>query len=206
MSQLMIFKYNGAEIRTVIRNGEPWFYINDVCDFLNMGYCISEKRLVNKYDILAMADCYLADGYSKEKYRKAKLLLRFAKASLVEEDETTFWCLYEAMLMNLIWIKNVSTSEYALQDLFKKKVKDLFSPQAEIIKVATKKRNYPDVFVKLKDEIIPVEVKLDLFDSKALKQLQRYMAIYKTTRGIAVAKTLDVSLPNNIRFIPLEIE
>lgn len=36
MNQLQIFNYQTKEVRTVIKNGEPWFVAKDVCEILNL--------------------------------------------------------------------------------------------------------------------------------------------------------------------------
>lgn len=37
MTQMQSFHYNGAEVRTVERGGEPWFVLKDVCGVLSIG-------------------------------------------------------------------------------------------------------------------------------------------------------------------------
>jgi len=34
MNDLTVFNYNGAQLRTVVKDGEPWFVAKDVCDVL----------------------------------------------------------------------------------------------------------------------------------------------------------------------------
>lgn len=36
-SELQVFSYEGNEVRTVQRNGEPWWVLRDVCDILEIG-------------------------------------------------------------------------------------------------------------------------------------------------------------------------
>lgn len=36
MNELKVFTYSGNEVRTVQRNGEPWFVLKDVCDILSL--------------------------------------------------------------------------------------------------------------------------------------------------------------------------
>ena len=31
MNELQVFSYNSSEVRTVMRDGEPWFVLKDVC-------------------------------------------------------------------------------------------------------------------------------------------------------------------------------
>lgn len=42
MSRLQIFNFNGAEVRTVEKDGQPWFVLKDVCDVLEL----SNPRMV----------------------------------------------------------------------------------------------------------------------------------------------------------------
>lgn len=37
MNELQVFTYSGNEVRTVQRNGEPWFVLKDVCAILGIG-------------------------------------------------------------------------------------------------------------------------------------------------------------------------
>ncbi len=37
MNELQVFTYGGNEVRTVQRNGEPWFVLKDVCAILGIG-------------------------------------------------------------------------------------------------------------------------------------------------------------------------
>ncbi len=36
MNELQIFKYQDKQIRTVERNGEPWWVLKDVCEVLEI--------------------------------------------------------------------------------------------------------------------------------------------------------------------------
>ena len=37
MNELMVFSYEGKEVRTIQRDGEPWWVLKDVCDVLEIG-------------------------------------------------------------------------------------------------------------------------------------------------------------------------
>ena len=37
MNGLQIFTYNGNEVRTVQKDGEPWWVLKDVCEVLGIG-------------------------------------------------------------------------------------------------------------------------------------------------------------------------
>lgn len=63
--------------------------------------------------------------------------------------------------------------------------------------------NIPDYVVNLNE---PVEVKDTTFDSKALRQLQRYIRVMGAERGYAIAHECTVTLPEHIEFIGLDME
>lgn len=106
------------------------------------------------------------------------------------------------VLQNIIaWDR--SRYELYYQGLFKKNVDKCIS-NARIITKKVIDKNYPDAWVAIGEEELPVEMKRDKFNEKALRQLQRYMKVYQTNRGIAVAPKLSVSLPDNIIFVPFD--
>lgn len=47
MNTLQVFSYNGAQIRTVEQNGEPWWVLKDVCDILGIA---NSRDVVNRLD------------------------------------------------------------------------------------------------------------------------------------------------------------
>lgn len=77
----------------------------------------------------------------------------------------------------------------------------VYLPGAVAVKANFNVKNKPDGFVRMADEVVPVEIKRDAFDAKALKQLQRYMRVYKSQKGVAVAPALDCDLPENVVFV-----
>lgn len=52
---------------------------------------------------------------------------------------------------------------------------------------------------------MPVEVKAEHFNGRALSQLMGYMRLYDTKGGIAVAPRLTAELPPEVLFIPVAI-
>lgn len=97
-------------------------------------------------------------------------------------------------------LKELMHDEFYYQDLFKKKAEEL--GYGKIVDHKDNQKHKPDAWISRNDELIPVECKLYNFDAKALKQLTRYMTFYHASHGIAVARELTVSLPENIEFIP----
>ena|ERR1700752_1603661 len=59
----------------------------------------------------------------------------------------------------------------------------------------------PDGFIKIGEDVLPVEMKLDEFKRSSLHQLLRYVSAYNSVGGIAVGTSLKVHLPDNIRFV-----
>ncbi|MNW46572.1 hypothetical protein D3C74_238740 [compost metagenome] len=44
MSELQVFKFNTLEVRTVFKDGEPWFVLKDVCNVLEIDQVAGIKR------------------------------------------------------------------------------------------------------------------------------------------------------------------
>ena len=59
----------------------------------------------------------------------------------------------------------------------------------------------PDGFVEWNGKICPVEIKRSEFRASSLDQLRRYMKIYRSEIGIAVAPSLKCAIPENVIFI-----
>ena len=47
MNELTIFNYNSKEIRTIIKNGEPWWVLKDVCDVLGLS---NSRKVAERLD------------------------------------------------------------------------------------------------------------------------------------------------------------
>jgi len=45
MSKFQIFNFNGAEVRTVEKDGHPWFVLKDVCEVLDLAHRTVKQRL-----------------------------------------------------------------------------------------------------------------------------------------------------------------
>ncbi len=58
--------------------------------------------------------------------------------------------------------------------------------------------NVPDGWVEIGGDLIPVEVKRDVFNGRARNQLQRYMTAYRATRGIAVCPKFSCETDTSI--------
>ena len=100
-------------------------------------------------------------------------------------------------MYDFIWNRK---DEFYYQDLFKKHYKS-FLPLTELVERKNNPKHIPDAWLKENDEYIPVEVKLEKFGAKALKQLNRYMEFYDCKNGVAVGNELTVELPDNIQFV-----
>lgn len=92
--------------------------------------------------------------------------------------------------------------ETDIHDWFKAHYKEHLGNDYEIIKRKNNPKHIPDFWLLKEDAYTPVEIKLNSFDSRHLKQLQRYMDFYKCQNGIAVAASLNCELPANVMFIP----
>lgn len=157
-------------------------------------YLVIGNEKINKFELLA-----LASKISDEDEKTAWEVLKLASMLYHPEDDFAFNELYGTVAMDIA--RKSIERECDIYLRFDKKIKKLFGPNARVIKKKSDPRHIPDRWVSIEGNIMPVEIKLHKFDKRALSQLKRYMDFYNCAHGIAVAKSLDVKLPENIRFI-----
>src|SRR5690625_7230046 len=86
------------------------------------------------------------------------------------QDDHTFNSLYGSVAIE-ITVDN-KNDEFSIHRKFNEQVNDLLGSDAKIIKRINDIHHQPDSWVSIKGEHIPVEMKLNKFNQKALKQLQ----------------------------------
>lgn len=62
MNELQIFNYNGGEVRTVQKDGEPWFVLKDVCDVLEL---TTTARVAERLDGDEVSLAHLTDSLGR---------------------------------------------------------------------------------------------------------------------------------------------
>lgn len=93
--------------------------------------------------------------------------------------------------------------EYTIQYMFDDYA-NLVIPGAKVIQKKHDGKNIPDAWIKLNGEEIPVEVKFQYFNEKAMNQLNRYVKAYKCNRGVAVGRELTADLPEGYIFVSID--
>lgn len=146
----------------------------------------------NRYDLLALA----ADSDTKE---IARNILKLASHLFHWQEDDTFNTLYGSVSIEIA--NDFKNDEFSIHHRFNSRVKDLIGEQAKIVKRVNDIHHQPDSWVLHNGNYIPVEMKKEKFNQKALDQLQRYMDFYDSYFGIAVGSELTVGLPYNIKFI-----
>lgn len=106
--------------------------------------------------------------------------------------------------VNQLLLRSVEMSEQRVYKLFRENYRHILGKECEIVSRKNSLKHIPDFWVKIGSEHIPVECKVSEFNKKALKQLLRYMKVYKCKRGIAVASQITCDLPNSITPILIE--
>lgn len=157
-------------------------------------YYFNNKK-IDRFDLLACA----ARAKSKE---EAWECLHLASILFHPQDDETFNILYGEVAMGVT--RTFCENEFTIQRIFKENVEKILGSEYHLLK--EKKNNpkhIPDAWVTYKGQEIPVEVKYNKFDKKALKQLERYMKVYKSKMGIAIGNDLEVNIPANIRFVSI---
>ena len=66
MNGLQIFKYNSAEVRTVIKGGEPWWVLKDVCDVLGLTNVGEESKRLDDDELTSIK--MISGGQAREMY------------------------------------------------------------------------------------------------------------------------------------------
>lgn len=92
-------------------------------------------------------------------------------------------------------------TEFDKHKLFERNWRTVFDSSHELTSRKNNPAHIPDFWMRKDENFIPVEIKLNNFTTKSLKQLLRYMDFYDCERGIAVAEKLTCTLPENIKFI-----
>ena len=62
MNDLQIFTYQQNAVRTVERDGEPWFVLKDVCDVLNL---TTPARVAERLDKDEVSQTHLTDSLGR---------------------------------------------------------------------------------------------------------------------------------------------
>lgn len=103
MNLPQIFQYNGSQVRTVVKNGEPWFVAKDVCEVLEVGNpsqavarldedekgLISIDTLGGKQDLMCVSEPGLYDLVLTSKKPEAKPFKRWVKHEVLPSIRKT---------------------------------------------------------------------------------------------------------------------
>lgn len=157
-------------------------------------YYFNNKK-IDRFDLLASAANSETETQAWRRLKLASKMFHF------QEDET-FNILYREIALGVV--RAFYENEFTIQSMFKENVEKILGSEYHLLKEKKNNpRHIPDAWVTFEDQEIPVEVKYNTFDKKALKQLQRYMKVYKSKTGIAIGRTLGTYLPDNIRFVSI---
>ena len=62
-NEIEVFTYNSAKVRTVQKNGEPWFVLKDVCGVLSLG---TPTRVAERLDADEVSQTHIIDGLGRK--------------------------------------------------------------------------------------------------------------------------------------------
>jgi len=159
------------------------------------------KKAETPFDCLALA-LALADANDFEGAWKAMGLSQGAAIAL--EDDCTFNALYGAAAIKLAWLRDLrDLDSHELTGIHARLVENLpyLLPEAKIVSHPSSPACRPDFWFEVAGGVYPVEVRKASFGSAAVKQLRRYMAVYETAQGYAVAPKLTTDLDEGMVFI-----
>ena len=63
MHDLQIFKYNGKEVRTIQKDGEPWWVLKDVCEVLDISQAV---RVAERLDEDEVSQTHITDSLGRQ--------------------------------------------------------------------------------------------------------------------------------------------
>ena len=63
MSNIRIFNYNSVEVRTIQKDGEPWFVLRDVCNVLGLG---TPARVAERLDTDEVSQTHITDSMGRQ--------------------------------------------------------------------------------------------------------------------------------------------
>jgi len=169
-------------------------------------YIKIENEIIDKYEALSLA-ISLRGNNKNNNYRDAIIFMEFIRN--VFNYDYTFQNISNIAYRYLIKDSVENNNELSIQEYFNNNINKILGKEYSYIKQPKDfiiKEHLPDSWVKYKEDIFPVEIKKYNFDNKALKQLLRYISVYKSKKGIAVGEKLTITekLPSNITFISCE--
>ncbi|NMB41003.1 MAG: hypothetical protein GX996_03610 [Firmicutes bacterium] len=186
-NNLQVFKDSAfGEIRTGV-----------VMDEKGVRFLFAGDIKIDRFSMLALASKF---AYEDDEY--AWEILNLASKLFHHQNDFVFNELYRAVAMEITRVNLKGESD--LYPVFNRNANKVLGVNAKVIKRRNNPKHQPDSWIRINGEDIPVEIKLNKFDNRALSQLKRYMNFYECSKGIAVANELTVKLPQNIQFISLE--
>ena len=153
-----------------------------------------------KYDLLSIV-CKLID---ENKLEDAENLLKMTEGLYANKSGSTSFNRIAEALHDLILYEDIKKDEIYYQGVFKSHCKEILGEGYEIYNKKDLLSKRPDAWISYKDKIMPVEMKMGIFNHSALKQLQDYMNMYGCSYGIAIGSKTTVEIPDNITFIKME--
>lgn len=155
---------------------------------------------------------------------QAKLLSRAAKEAYINPsaaikiiaDEVPTYLLHPALLYlraavleqafrGLHTVNKSPWTEFDVHRYFWANL-DRYLPGALKVDKKGKTQHQPDGWVRVGEDVIPVEIKKEAFTASSLRQLRRYMQAYGASKGIAVAQRFTVENVPDITFVAYQAE
>lgn len=158
-------------------------------------YLILDGFKFNRYELLAFAE-----RVSEESIREARSVLRVASTLFHPEDDWAFNELYHSVSSSVAEKSFFRSSEFWLHHYFKENIKTIMGNDYETTEMKQSNKHRPDAWVRLGEQVLPVEIKKGKFGKRAMDQLVRYMTYYKTVGGVAVGTELTTKLPTGVVF------
>ena len=98
MNELQVFSYNSSEVRTVMRDGEPWFVLKDVCRVLEIS---DHKVVIRRLDKDEVCQIPLTDSMGRKQktwlINESGLYSVILRSDKPEAKKFTRWVTHEVL-------------------------------------------------------------------------------------------------------------
>jgi len=194
-TQVVPFMFESSPIRVIVVDNEPMFFATDIAVAFGKEDDFFSKELFTCMEALF---CYNLLGGDIDFFDWIQFVGKFGHN---QPDCAIFSHAYRAAVARQLQTESRDYSEYAIVDKFKKNI-STYIPGASITEGPTLRNHIPDAWIKLPSgDICPVEAKRTKADKSALSQLIRYMRVFNRSTGILVAKTITITIPDNVVFV-----
>lgn len=164
---------------------------------------IKEGQEISCYDLLILAGYYAKLNINLAIYFETRA--HYVSKEIPIKLRAKFKIMNDIIFGYMRAVINEENSEKYLYPIIANNINSLIK-NCNIVKKKPNPKFIPDFFVEVNGELSIIEVKKDIINNMALKQIQNYLKFYKIQKGYLMAPQIsdNVKLPNNIKYINID--